>query len=596
VNPFGRRSVTRSADFDRIVSLPERAPFDGVALAREMTDALKRTDGCPGTTSTGGVCDVCHVPLELRPIQALALYELMVTRGLAGIMGVGVGKTLVFLLAPVVLDLERALGILPASLIDKTEKERARYDLHWKVDRSMQLFSYEMLGRVNAATLLETKMPDGIITDESHRGKNPKAACVRRLARWRRENPELPFVSMSGTYMGKSVHDMAHLLRWSLGPENAPIPQTEGELNEWADCLDERVNPLQRVKPGVLSELAAPGADLGGDELSQARRAFHTRLVSTPGIVCSLHDEQVNCSLYIEGQVYGVNAVTDQNFETLRTLWETPDGWALSEAVDVWRHAGELALGFHYIWDPRPPEEWLTARRAWAKFVRDTLAKSRSLDSEKQVALECESGELDASEYLAWQAVRPTFEINQKAIWHDETVLDICAKWLEKEKGICWVGHTFFGRELARRTKLSYYGQSGLDENGGSLVELALKIDRGEAKAGPLIASIAANGTGKNLQAWNKNLIVSLPTGAAVWEQLLGRTHRQGQKADEVQVDVLLGCVEHLDAWKRARAEAQMASDMLGAPQKILIGDVTGFDVRAETLPGARWRKNTANT
>lgn len=104
-----------------------------------------------------------------------------------------------------------------------------------------------------------------------------------------------------------------------------------------------------------------------------------------------------------------------------------------------------------------------------------------------------------------------------------------------------------------------------------------------------MIASVAANGTGKNLQAWNKNLIVSCPTGAAVWEQLLGRTHRQGQKADEVQVDVLIGCVEHVDAWKRARAEAKMASDILGAPQKILIGDVNGFD--GPHGRGTRWTK-----
>jgi hypothetical protein len=605
LNPFTtRRTVQRTPDFVRIKELPVRAPVDRAALTLEMTNALKRTDGCPGKTSTRGLCDVCGVPVELRDVQALALYELMIVRGLAGIMGVGTGKTLVFLLAPVVLDLKRALGILPASLIDKTEKERARYAMHWKVDRSMQLFSFEALGRVNAATLLETKMPDGVITDESHREKNLKAALVRRLARWRRENPGCPFVSMSGTYMGKSLLDMAHLLRWSLGPENAPVPQTEGETKEWADCLDERVNPLQRVRPGALLELGDGG---DGDELSRARRAFHNRLVSTRGVVCSLNDEQVNCSIYIDGSTYEVNEATEKNFDTLRNLWETPDGWALSEAVDVWRHARELAIGMHYVWDPRPPDEWLEARRAWAKFVRDTLAKSRTLDSEKQVADVCvaiEARDFDVDHlrgdtkwqagvkiYRAWKDIEKTFVIHSKAIWHDDSVLQLCEKWLEKEKGICWVEHTFFGRELARRTGLPYFGQSGLDADGNSLVELALKIDRGEAKAGPIIASVAANGTGKNLQAWHKNLIVSCPTGASVWEQLLGRTHRQGQKADEVQVDVLVGCIEHLDAWKRARAEAQMASDMLGAPQKILIADVSGLDEDDASGYGARWTK-----
>ena len=718
MNPFGRRAVTNSADFQRIVNLPERAPFDGVALAKEMTEALKT----PGGT------------MALRPVQAQALYEIMTTGGLCAPMGVGTGKTLVFLLAPVVLGLKRALGILPASLVMKTERERGEiYAPHWNIDRSMQLFSYEALGRVNASNLLETKMPDGIVTDESHRLKNPKAACTRRVARWMREHPDTKFLAMSGTILGKSIRDMAHLLRWSLGPEGAPIPQTEGELSEWADCLDERVNPLQRVKPGALLELAkecqvcagygivgngscdACGG-MGQDELTTARRAFHHRLVSTRGVVCSLHDEQVNCSIYIEGQTYEVNAQTEQNFDTLRNLWETPDGWALSEAVDVWRHARELALGLHdvrvdgkkynewraqnrqsgsskpsgteprtlsasgpttgsgalaailagrrtpssatatgsaspstsasapsstelatsadassrgsasttttspvaseessaspatepsdasetmssdyrtrfdtFVATARPPDSWLSPRRAWAKFVRDTLARSRSLDSEKQVADACARGDLPDGEYRAWLAVRDTFQCRTLPVWHDESVLDLCAAWLAKEKGICWVEHTWFGKALSQKTGLSYYGQSGLDAKNNSLVDWSIAISKGESKPGPFIASVAANGTGKNLQAWNKNLIVSCPTGASVWEQLLGRTHRQGQLADEVSVDVLIGCIEHVDAWKRACAEARMASDMLGAPQKILIGDVTGLD--APLGHGTRWAK-----
>lgn len=592
VNPFGsgRRSISRSPDFQRIANLATRGSFDAAELTREMTEALKTPNGT----------------MKLRPVQAQALYELMVYGGLVGAMGVGTGKTLVFLLASVVLNLKRAKGLLPASLIDKTERERRELAQHWRVDRGMGFISYEALGRVNAATLLDTARPDGLITDESHRLKNPKAACTRRVSRYLKEHPDTKFVSMSGTLLGKSLRDMAHLVRWSLGADASPIPKTEGELEEWADALDERVNPLQRVRPGVLLELAAkkisddcgaccgygvagpgPCDECGGTgkatgskgELSRARRAFHERLVSTPGIVCSLHAEQVNCSLYVRGATYDVNAATEKNFETLRTLWETPDGWALSEAVDVWRHARELALGFHYVWDPRPPDEWLMARRAWAKFVRDFLSKSRTLDSEKQVALACAKGEIDNVEYTAWLAVKDTFTINQKAVWHDESALEICQRWLEREKGICWVDHTFFGRELSRRTTLPYFGQNGLDSKGNSILD---------AK-GPIIASVSANGTGKNLQAWSKNLITCCPTGASVWEQLLGRTHRTGQLADQVECDVLIGCIEHVDAWKRAEAEAQMASEMLGQPQKILVSDVSMPEV--DHLPGARWRK-----
>lgn len=242
VNPFtGRRAVARSADFARIVNLPTKEILDGETLAREMTQALRT----PGGT------------MSLRPVQALALYEMMNCGGAFCPMGVGTGKTLVFLLAPIVLDLERPIGLLPASLKEKTERERRHYAEHFKVDRTMQLYSYEMLGRESSANWLSNMRPDGLITDESHRLKNPKAACTRRVARWMRENPETKFVAMSGTMIKDSLRNFAHLLRWSLGAENAPIPQTEGELDEWADALDERVPPLQRMKPGALLELEA---------------------------------------------------------------------------------------------------------------------------------------------------------------------------------------------------------------------------------------------------------------------------------------------------------------------------------------------------
>ncbi len=525
----------------------------------------------------------------------------MTEGGLFGPMGVGTGKTLVFLLAPVVLDLKRAIGLIPASLIEKTERERGKLAKHWRLDRSMQLLSYEMLGRVNAATVLDVKRPDGLITDESHKLKNPHAACTRRVSRYLKENPGTKVVCVSGTMIKNSLRDFAHLSRWSLGAAKAPVPQKDDELGEWADALDERVNPLQRVKPGALEKLApkkedcptclgygvvGPGeceackgtGEVDEDPLKAARLAFHHRLTATPGVVCSLNAESVDCSIYLEAHVYEVNRATEENFTKLRELWETPDGWALSEAVDIWRHARELAIGFNYVWDPRPPDEWLAKRRAWAKFVREELTHSKTLDSEKQVAMACERGELPDASYREWLAIKDTFTINQKAVWHDDTVLNMCAKWLEKEKGICWVEHTFFGRELAKRTGLSYFGQNGLDAEGKSILD---------AK-GPIIASVAANGTGKNLQAWSKNLITSCPTGASVWEQLLGRTHRPGQKADEVSVDLLLGCIEHFDAWERARSEAAMASDMLGQPQKIFIADVTPFPALGR---GARWTK-----
>jgi hypothetical protein len=172
------------------------------------------------------------------------------------------------------------------------------------------------------------------------------------------------------------------------------------------------------------------------------------------------------------------------------------------------------------------------------------------------------------------------------ALWHDTSALDYCIDWLSKNEGIVWTRHTFFGRELSRRTGLSYFGQMGRDQKGRPMSE----------EKGPCIASIAANGTGRNLQHYHHNLITSCPTGAALIEQLLARTHRPGQRADEVTAEILVGCIEHIQAWTRAVAEAEMARDMFGAPQKILVADV---NMPKENDPRLgrdchRWRKSTS--
>src|SRR6185312_5900991 len=80
-------------------------------------------------------------------------------------------------------------------------------------------------------------------------------------------------------------------------------------------------------------------------------------------------------------------------------------------------------------------------------------------------------------------------------------------------------------------------------------------------------------------------------TGA---EQSIGRTHREGQTADAVEVDIFLGCREHWDALDGARAQARAERDTIpGSDQaKLLIGDVTWpdeADIRSRR--GERWMR-----
>ncbi len=560
-NLGSRRTVENTYELQRILKLPRRQA-DGGEYVDALTNFLKTPAG----------------KWRLKPAQAQALYDMGMQGGLFGPLRVGAGKTLITLLAPLMLEAKRPVLLLPAALIDKTEKERKEYSQHWRIPTSTRLISYEMLGRVQGANLLSFYKPDLIIADESHKLKNKRAGVTRRVVRYFRENPTTKCVAVSGTVMKDSITDWAHILRWCL-KQNAPVPVTEEELDSWASVLDDGTSLFQQNEPGALTLFS------GGDEsVEEVRRGFQRRLLETPGVVGSSGD-QVACSLLIEGKVYPVNDVTESNFQILRDKWETPDGWRFSEAVAHWRHARELALGLHYIWTESAPPEWLEARRNWASFVRSVLSSSRTLDTELQVVNTIDADKLgtrwqeEGTELLAaWRDIKGNFVPNTVARWHDQSALEYCAKWMKTHKGIVWAEHILFAEALAKMTGLPYFGANGVDG-----LNRPIELVQGKHS---VIASIAANSTGRNLQSWSDNLITSVPSNAPAMEQLLGRTHRDGQKADTVNVEIMLGCAEHFNGFEKARAAARMQFDTLGHEQKLGIADIV-----MPPLPfgGKRW-------
>jgi hypothetical protein len=572
--------VAHTSEFRRVASLPRRAWTEPQldALAAELTSIL-RSPACTSTRAdSDGLCLGCGQPLALRRVQAQALYEAGVERGLFGAIGVGEGKTLITLLLPIVLRSRRPLLLLPASLIEKTQRERFQLSQHWRIPTTIRLFSYEMLGREQSAQELDRYAPDGIGCDEVHRLKNRRAAVTRRVSRYMLANPTTDFAGLSGTVMDKSLTDFAHILRWCLKTK-APVPITIEEICEWAEALDEKIDEWNRRRAGALLELASAEDRAAGDDTVIARRAFQRRLNETPGVVATVGaGEHVDCSIYVREIRHKVAPVVEGHFATLRKQWETPDGWPLTSAADVWRHAQELALGLHYVWDPRPPPEWLEARKAWGQFVRATLGKSRTLDSELQVA----NAYPDADELVRWRLVRDTFRPNVVPIWHDDSALKVCTDWV-RSPGIVWTEHTFFAQKLAEVTGLPYFGSRGFDAT-GRYIE-----DADASKA--CVASIDANREGKNLQRlWSRNLLVCPPPSAAWWEQIIARTHRPGQKADEVIVDVLIGCRENFDACEDALRGARAIRDMTGKRQKLLLADVTlPTAAELDALGSARW-------
>lgn len=579
-----RNAVQPSRELDRILRIPRRVwePHQAAETARIWTEALRSSGPCPGGhEAAGGLCSECGVPIRLRPIQGVALTEAAGTGGLLAAIRVGGGKTLLSLLLPRVLPSERPLLILPAALVEKTQREMAHLRTHWAIPPWIAIESYETLSRVKAADLLAGTIPDLVIADEAHKLKASSAACTKRVFRYikdaRAKGRRVLFCAMSGTFLKRSIRDFAHIASCALHTAGTcPLPEDFQTLDEWSRALDVSTGLTRRLLPGALEALKD-----GPDE--DVRRAVHRRIVQSPGVVAST-EEPLPIPLVIRSlRVPEVPALAE-HWTSLRK-WVTPDGWECVDAPEVWRHARELGLGCFYRWDPRPPEEWSQARAAWAKACRYILKHNRSaLDTELQVkqAIDAEArvaawpieGVTDAQGHLrrageileSWRAVEPTFKPNVVHDWHAREPLDAIVRWAQEAPGIVWVDHVAVGLALQARG-LPYFAAKGLDATGRA-------IEAATLEGGSIVASIGSNATGRNLQAWSRNLVVGVPPNGLQWEQLIGRTHRDGQTAGQVTIDVLLACGEDLRGFWRAVQDAEFQQALTGQPYKLTHADL----------------------
>jgi hypothetical protein len=69
---------------------------------------------------------------------------------------------------------------------------------------------------------------------------------------------------------------------------------------------------------------------------------------------------------------------------------------------------------------------------------------------------------------------------------------------------------------------------------------------------------------------FSKQLVANPPSDGATWEQLVGRTHRYGQNADEVRVAVYRHVEEMREALDKARLLAAYIDDTMGGAKKML--------------------------
>lgn len=577
------RSVTRSAELSRIMGIPRRLweSEDIGELTAKLTQYLKTPSG----------------KMELRQIQAVALKECYEVGGILGPIPVGEGKSLISFLAPVLCEKKRPLLLIPAKLKGKTERELKNYSEHFKTHPNLKIMSYELLSRERGQKEFLEFAPDMIIADESHRLKNTKAACTKRVMRWMKENPDTVHIALSGTITSKSIMDYAHYLRWAL-KDNAPIPSGWRETKEWSLALDENLPfEWERFLPGALMFLGTKDEqqqyhNCMGGSLQLARQVYGRRLTETPGVVAVKNTKSIGSSLYIETKLFQQPDIVRDHMKVLRETWQTPDGVDIMEAPVFWMYARQYACGFYYKWTKQPPKEWLTARKAWASFVRKVIVNNRrGLDTQQDVANAVLRGEYeDVPEYDNWRAIRDSFDEAKEAVWLSDSLVNYCSEWMKENEGIVWVEHIAFGDRLAELTGLPFY-HSGNDKRAAWLHD-----EHGPREYDTVILSHEAFGEGFNLQRkWSKNLIASIKPNAKILEQTIGRTHRQGQTADEVTFDILMKCLEDWEGFHSIIDQSKYVVNSTQQTQKILSADIEYLDPsvinKLTKSSNAAWKK-----
>lgn len=625
---FQGDAVGDSADLRRILTLPRRArPTDEflVEVAAFIKQELGRTD----ITRDNCRCRDFKPHMKnphcdnLLPTQAWALYEGAMAGGVLGPIGIGHGKTLLNILMPMVVEgAKTVVLLLPAPLKKQfLSVDWHYYSQHWKVPNLsgasvyypgrpfLHVLSFPEVSSAKNTELLENLKPDLIVVDEAHNLRNVTAARTKRFNRYlekAQQSGGAKLFCWSGTLTDKSLKDYAKLSAFALR-ERSPVPLHWPAVEEWASALDPVDNPNP---PGKLLQLCSPG--------QKPKDGLRERINSTLGVISSGDKASCQASLVINERSVSIPASVQVALEKFGEhakveAWQRPDGEELVDALQAARCARELSCGFYYRWHwPRingqpqridTIEKWLKARKEWHSELRAKLKRGGAhMDSpllvtkaairwqkgyvhvhrdeegkaisRKEYPPHTKHGPLptwDSTYWAEWERLRDTARPENEAVWLDDFLVEDALAWLEEGPGLLWYEFNAFASRLAEKGRGSGLVFAGPGDEGTRTV-LALK---GTER---VIASIRAHGTGRNLQQFARNLVANPPAGGGTWEQLLGRTHRQGQEADEVVADVY----RHTEAFRNAVETAHELSEHIegtfGATQRL--ASVATWNVR----------------
>jgi hypothetical protein len=446
------------------------------------------------------------------------------------------------------------------------------------VHAGLYVLAYSDLSQTDNDDVLTYFAPDLVVADEAHVFRRKLSARSKRFFRYMEDHPATRFVPMSGSFLKKSCLDVTRTFEAAL-KKDSPVP-TGRTAVEWAWALDPSV---EAPKPaGKLMLLCAPGTQESQDA---ARHGYRRRVQETPGVITTSGDTLETALTLQFWRSLKVNKATSDAMEELEKLWMFQDE-EIPDVLTYTRIAKQLASGFYYKWvwpgGKKSPEDeaWLAARNNWNREVREFLQYNRQdIDTALQVWNLVERGggnrDLRAAfdEWKKWHA-RP--EPPTETVWLDkELMLLVAHRWV-REIAAVDVGHNGLCRGIIwyEFTALhSLFREAGWPVFGPG-DRAAAELDR--VRAPYIVVSQNAYREGKNLQRYWANLVLNPPATGDIWEQMVGRTHREGQQADEVIVTVLQHTSTLFVAMKNALRDAAFIQSMSGQRQRIVFADKIG--------------------
>jgi len=489
--------------------------------------------------------------ITLREVQLQALSCIQSEQGAFLPIGVGYGKTYISLLAATVLKRKHALILAPAPTLQQLGREKAKLSQSYKLaDITLQSYWHLSQQVDTEKTFLNAWLDSTggdasqcvIVCDEAHKLKRRESARTKRVLRFVRDNPNVTVVCLSGTMTSKSLSDYAHLLVLCLR-ERTPLPLDWKQLEGWRQSLDVGSIPEWHHYDSLLPVIqrydrSCTWRERFTDRRAKARAAFSTHLRGAAGVMAT-DKTALGVSLHIE-------KITDLGGHykpiikaALALLLEegcSPDGETYYEdPAEIARVAKQLSLGYFYRWvwpdDGQPDLQWMHARSQWSRLCRWELRRGARDGYDSPALVEQSlraSGATKQNHHLytalmEWDAERHKPPPPVEAVWLDDSIIKWAVARVRRTGECLWYQSKAVAAKLQQTTLNTFVA-------GDDAVDISPT---------PAAYSVAAHGTGLNLQGYDKALIIEPPSSGAKWEQLLGRLHRPGQEADEVRFTLL---------------------------------------------------------